>query len=87
MFLLHHRPFPQQRPLPHGLWRAVNQHAMESRIPGCVSVSASGYRARVHSNISISISIIVSVSLWLLPVPQLRTLGICRRQVPTPQPR
>jgi hypothetical protein len=55
---------------------------MESQMLGYVNVntsgsgSASGYHARVHSNINI---IVVNASLWLQPEALLCTLGICRR--------
>jgi hypothetical protein len=87
----HRLPFPRRRPLPLGQWRAANRFAMESQIVGYVSVnasgsaSASGYHARVHSNINIIVN--VNVSPWLQPEALLRTLGICRRLAPMPQPR
>jgi hypothetical protein len=39
----------------------------------------------VHSNINIIVN--VNVSPWLQPEALLRTLGICRRLAPMPQPR
>jgi hypothetical protein len=50
-------------------------------VSAIVNVNASGYRARVHSNININI--IVNASPWLL-LALLCTPGICRRQVPMP---